>query len=330
MFELLIIIALSIFAAVMAAAGVGMAGKKKSYDEIIAGANSLKNNIANTLKKGHELAEKGRRPIRKINDNSDLRSMRAYLQALYTFATESTGEGFKADIGNAIYKGIQTGSQGNVNWMLRQIMGDSAINAEKLFGISSNSHYLDMPDAVYKEIIRSGNNPYRVKKDYEITRAQRKAKYEILSYAHEQGLSTKDINIYFTEDLSNETDRGRKHSLGDGRNDIYIAAGLEESELLETGKHEIKHIRHEGYNEAQINKELFEERRKDDKKYGEMIAQLTYLDELSRHIDPEKKAIAEEFKKISPKGKEMLEDTKWQDEFKYYRESKKYKEKQAS
>ncbi len=317
MLELLFVMAMTILGVVLAVLGVGMAsgsGKKKAKEPSI-------------LEKGVRAAAQIYTVGKTLGDASDA-------EFLSKEQVETLANGYYAHevISESTGHAIAT-------------LGTAAIGKEK-FNSLATLYYVaggKLPESYFdKDAMRQAAGLPPLKGRYgssSLSSDEQDTLYKILVYAEDQGLDTDKLDVSLTTSLNNYTSRGTLTPVKDKHDrikkyEIKIAKKMTSLEQRETGEHEIEHIINPSYNEAEINKSLLEKRMTDVRKnYGKLLAQLSYLDELSRRKDTyldetgaikKYSDIVDEFKAISPEGKSKLEDTAWQKAFVSYGISKKY------
>lgn len=330
MLDFLFVMALSIIGVVLAVLGVGMASRRRTKSGAVVknGSGFGKGlRIAGALYRGFKRASSA-----LDEDFLSTKQMEQLFKGRYEVEAAANDTGVAA-----------------------AVLAESLIGPDKTDGLFAFHQYMQtgrLPSAyLNREKIGSisGSSSSGVSSIYStLNHNEGRLSEEGRKYAENLGISPDSIEFYFSGDLDYKTNRGRMDKIG-SKHHIGIAKHIAYADQLEAIYHELKHVElekyHPGHTDADVHKALFDERSYDLKaskvnspeymiKTGQLVAQLSYLDELSRTpgtfydeatgTNKRYASITEEFKLKSPEGKALLEDADWQKEFNSYRHSKKY------
>jgi|GEM_PF-1824941 len=313
MLELLFVMALSIIGVVLAVFGVGMTSGKK--------AKLPSNPIFETIGKGIGVVAKVSTAIEGASNvlEKDLLSKEQLLEvrrAKERYHIASNDPGFAAAKTAELFIGREK--------------VENLLEWSSELGYDIPRTYMELDSMRGASKMRYSQGKYHGSSS--LSPSQAETIYRTVKYAETHGLDTDNIVVSISDKLSNKTTRGVLNTIN-GKNYVFISDKLALADPEETGEHEIAHIINPTASDAEINKYLLDERLTDvNKNYGKIMAQLSYLDELSKNPGTYKENgvtkkytdIVDEFKSISPKGKALLEDAAYQKAFESYRIAKKF------
>lgn len=321
MIELLFVMALTILGVALTVFGVGMANGRRSRSGRSTSYLTGLEKVLMPLSKGIRTVAAGTAVVKGISNALD----EDFLSNKQTETIDNAIEEYKLASENPLFATAK---------VMEPIIGsDKTRNLFNLYAKHGGyvpSAYLDSDAIRSASRLRSSQGYYR---GSSLTPSESEVIYRTLRYGEEKGVDSGTVKISITDRLSNRTNRGTIETMG-GKHYINIAKNMARSDQEETGEHEMAHILYPSATDAEIHRYLLDERLKDaTKNYGKIMAQLSYLDELSKNPGAYKDEngdtrkytyLIDEFKAISPKGKEMLEDKVWQKAFEKYRSVKDY------